>query len=400
MNVFGQTSNNTGTVYGYSVITVDIEDVDPSQSTGILIKTKRIDTANTMAQVRMFLEDSNGNLYRLFSRTNDITGEKTTSVLIKPDGEVSTVENDPANHRHIFKGSTNGTIYIPWADIASIENEILPQGVVFTKFHFGREGRYGSALNRPVALSHVAVVRVDGNNVGVKMLADLTKMSYTTDATAIADVNLGDMTKGSKVYFNYITGVNVLGADADIKAEQLSIVEFGRLPATITLKFVDEEGQSIKSDAIAEATYQNGASVYEIDPISIAGYQFVSADKELSGSTQNDFTIVLTYKAVDYVITLEFVDENGVTIKESRTLTGGFSEYVEVEADEIEGYTFKEATSPLKFTIMSNKTIRLTYTKNAEEMKSCKSSMGFVSTGILSLAVLSIAEVLRRKLSK
>ena len=400
MNIFGQTSNNTGTVYGYSVITIDIGNVDPSQSTGILIKTKRIDTANTMAQVRMFLEDSNGNLYRLFSRTNDVTGEKTTSVLIKPDGEISTVENDTANHRHVFKGSTNGTIYIPWTDIASIANEVLPEGVVFTKFHFGREGRYGSALNRPVALSHIAVVRVDGNNVGVQMLADLTKMSYTTDATAVADVNLANMTKGTKVYFNYITGVNVLGTDADIKAEQLSIVEFGRLPATITLKFVNEEGQSVKSDAIADATYQNGVSVYEIDPISIAGWQFVSADKELSGTTENDFTIVLTYKPIDYVITLEFVDENGVAIKESRTLSGGFSEYVEVEADEIEGYTFKESTSPLKFTIMNNKTIRLTYVKNAPETKSCNSSIGLASSGILALAVLSVAELLRRKSNK
>ncbi len=174
------------------------------------------------------------------------------------------------------------------------------------------------------------------------------------------------------------------------------------MPPQITLEYRDEDGKTIKSTTLANAEYAPSGSVYAIEPPTIIGYTFVSADRELQGVADSDFTVTLTYKKVIYHITLEFVDETGATVKESRTVSGTFGQYIEIEADEIDGYTFLEATSGLKFTVMGEKTIRMTYAKNADPGCGCGSSVGAVSGGLTVLLLLGAVCLLcvRRKTEK
>lgn len=366
---------------GYALTTVDVEDFMPEQSTGILVQVKRISGVGN-AQVRMYLEDSNGNLYRLFTANGD-RANAGDSVIIAPDGSVGNVVNEAQNNRHQFALTTEGTIYIPWDMISSVEgNEAIPAGTVFTKFHFGRETRYDTTCNKPVALGTIAAVKVTDSGIEVEELANTATMSYATDASNTeSDVNLADMTKGTKVYFTtWLTGTHKLGTAEGIFESLVTLVEFTRMPPTITLVYVDENGETIKANTVADAEYAIGGSTFDITAPAIVGYDFVSADKELKGVANEDFSITLTYKKAQYTITLEFVDEKGVEISETKEVKGTFGEYVELTAEEIAGYTYKEATSGLNFTITGNKTIRLTYSKNAAEGGCSSSVFGLIGT--------------------
>lgn len=398
------TGFNSG--YGYALTTVELGEVRPDDSTGILIRVKRTDGVGS-AQVRMYLESSDGKLYRLFTRANDAAGgEKTATTLITPDGAVSEVTNEATNQRHQFTLNTDGTMYIPWSDIglAGTTDGTIPAGTVFTKFHFGREARYETTCNKPIAIGMIAAVKEDDGNVVVEEIVDLGGLTYTNDAdVADADVNLADMRKGQTVHFTqYLLGTHAVGADQTVLDGMYEIVEYTRMPPQITLEYRDEDGKTIKSATLANAEYAPSGSVYAIEPPTIIGYTFVSADRELQGVADSDFTVTLTYKKVIYHITLEFVDETGATVKESRTVSGTFGQYIEIEADEIDGYTFLEATSGLKFTVMGEKTIRMTYAKNADPGCGCGSSVGAVSGGLTVLLLLGAVCLLcvRRKTEK
>ncbi|MDD6994635.1 MAG: MucBP domain-containing protein [Candidatus Borkfalkiaceae bacterium] len=366
--------NGINSSLGYALTTIELGEVNPFLSTGFLIKVKR--TENTgMAQVRMYLEDQNGTLYRLFTAVDDRAGAGD-SVLITPDGQIGSVTNDATNWRHAFQLSTDGTIYIPWFNVSTIDNLSIPEGTVFKKLHFGRETRYETSVRKPIAIGTIATVYADDYNVIVDEVVNLANLTYTNDkGDETADVNLADYTKGKTVYMNrWLKGSHVDG-DQALLEDALALVDWTRMPPQIVLKYVDEEGATIKADGLADAEYQAGGSVYDITPPTVVGYDFVSADKELSGVAENDFTIVLTYKKTVYAIVLKYVDENGETIRESRTVQAVFGEYVEVEADEIEGYTYIEATSGLKFTVTGEKIICLTYRKN--EQKGCGGNLSW-----------------------
>ncbi len=383
--------NNFNSSYGYALTTIELGELDPFESTGFLIKVKRLGLTG-MSQVRMYLEDQYGNMYRLFTAVDD-RAQAGDSVIITSDGKIGSVTNDPTNWRHAFQLSTDGTIYIPWFNVSSIEgsgiggNLPIQEGTVFTKFHFGRETRYETTISRPVAIGTIGVVYVDDYNVIVDEVINLANLTYTNDANkTTADVNLADYTKGKVIYMDrWLKGTHEEG-DPTLLSEVMELVDWTRMPPQIVLKFMDEAGNMIKSDNLADAEYAPSGSVYDITPPEIAGYEFVSADKELSGVADNDFEITLTYKKVVYTITLEFVDANGEAIKESRTVQAAFGEYIEIEADEIEGYTYAEASSGLNFTVMGAKTIRLTYEKSGS--KGCGGNISW-SGAILVLPVLA-----------
>lgn len=383
--------NNYNAAYGYALTTVELGELDPFESTGFLIKVKRLGLTG-MSQVRMYLEDQHGNFYRLFTSADD-RAQAGDSVLITPDGKVGSVTNDAANWRHAFQLSTDGTIYIPWELVSTVKGEgigtaegnlPIPEGTVFTKFHFGRETRFETTVGKPIVIGTIGVVYANDYNVIADEVIDLAKLTYTDDASdTTADVNLADYTKGKVVHMDrWLEGTHDAG-DPTLLPEIMELVDWTRMPPQIVLRFVDEAGNKIKADALADAVYAPGGSVYDITPPEIAGYDFVSADKELSGVADNDFEITLTYKKTVYTITLEFVDTNGVTIKESRTVQAEFGEYIELKADDIEGYIYVEATSGLSFTVMGAKTIRLTYQKDVE--KGCSGAVSWGGAAIVLL---------------
>ena len=64
---------------------------------------------------------------------------------------------------------------------------------------------------------------------------------------------------------------------------------------TITVKYVDTKGNEIKS-ARTEKTDEDGKYDVNDQKIAISGYTYKSADKDLSGKTDKDITITLTYE--------------------------------------------------------------------------------------------------------
>ena len=96
-------------------------------------------------------------------------------------------------------------------------------------------------------------------------------------------------------------------------------------PAKVTFKFVDENGNTIKSDQVLNGYVGNA---YDLTAPDIDGYAFASSDEPLSGTITGDNTITLVYKSETVAtetpakVTFKFVDENGNTIKSDQVLNG------------------------------------------------------------------------------
>ena len=362
--------NNFDGSLGYGLTTVEFgRGISPEDSTGLLVQIARTDESVGGLQLRMYLEDTEGNLYRLFTRTNDRAGTITSTVIITKDGDYDEVNNEDVNWRHWVTAGQNGTMYIPWSVISDVfTNTAIPAGTIFTKLHFGRETRYNTTVNKPLALCTIAAVKVnDDLSAQVEIIRDLTTLNYTVDeADTNADVNLADMTKGKVVYMTrWLNGTHYeQNNDLD---KVLALFDFSRVAPTVTVKYVDESGVSIRTPGMAETQYGLNGSTYTVEIPNIPGYEFVSSSQELTGTVMYDTEIVLTLRLVTYNITLKFVDESGKVIKEQQVVQGKFGEYVELELPTIEGYTYKEASSGTKFTITSDKEITLTYTDNSKQ---------------------------------
>lgn len=381
---------------GYGLVTVELDNVNPFESTGFLLQYARLNANN--AQVRMFIEAEDGTMYRFFSGPENAVPARE-DVVIKPDGSILYLTNDSTNHRHMFTGE--GTLYIPWNKVFKVGDDtpIVP-GTVFTKFHFGREMRYDTSLNKPIAIGFIGGVKVDGDNVMVDEFVDLTRLTYTSDdEEENADVNLGDYQLGKTVYVSHwATGTHLFDTNAQTFETILGLFKLTRMPPQITLNFVDESGNTIKDSMNVTAEYSEGGSTYAITPPSIVGYSFKLSDKPLQGTSDVNIEITLTYSVVSYKITLEFRDEDGNVIKEAREISAQFGSYQELEADEVEGYTFKESTSPLAFTVMNEKTIVLYYTKN--QQKGCKTSIADINIALAAGALAVFALLYLRAKSK
>jgi LPXTG-motif cell wall-anchored protein len=150
--------------------------------------------------------------------------------------------------------------------------------------------------------------------------------------------------------------------------------------STVTVNYVDEDGNTIK--AATSQTLDNG-STYNVETPAIDGYTYKSADAALSGTVDGNKTITLTYTknatpVEQSTVTVNYVDEDGNTIKAatSQTLDNGSTYNVETPA--IDGYTYKSADAALTGTVDGNKTITLTYTKNATPVEQSTVTVNYV----------------------
>ncbi|WP_432376015.1 beta strand repeat-containing protein [Lactiplantibacillus pentosus] len=150
--------------------------------------------------------------------------------------------------------------------------------------------------------------------------------------------------------------------------------------STVTVNYVDEDGNTIK--AATSQTLDNG-SAYNVETPAIDGYTYKSADAALSGTVDGNKTITLTYTknatpVEQSTVTVNYVDEDGNTIKAatSQTLDNGSTYNVETPA--IDGYTYKSADATLTGTVDGNKTITLTYTKNATPVEQSTVTVNYV----------------------
>ncbi|WP_155724038.1 MucBP domain-containing protein, partial [Pediococcus damnosus] len=132
----------------------------------------------------------------------------------------------------------------------------------------------------------------------------------------------------------------------------------------VTFKFVDEQGNTIKSDEVLNGYVGNA---YDLTAPTIAGYAFASSDQPLNGKITGDNTITLVYKHGQVAeetpakVTFKFVDEQGNTIKTDQILNGYVVNAYNLMAPTISGYTFLNADGSLSGTITGNETITLVY---------------------------------------
>ena len=135
-------------------------------------------------------------------------------------------------------------------------------------------------------------------------------------------------------------------------------------PAKVTFKFVDENGNTIKSDQVLNGYVGNA---YDLTAPTIAGYAFASSDEPLNGKITGDETITLVYKngtvaeETPAKVTFKFVDENGNTIKSDQVLNGYVGNAYDLTAPDIDGYAFASSDEPLSGTITGDNTITLVY---------------------------------------
>ncbi|MDB7774641.1 MucBP domain-containing protein [Lactiplantibacillus plantarum] len=150
--------------------------------------------------------------------------------------------------------------------------------------------------------------------------------------------------------------------------------------STVTVNYVDADGNTIK--AATTQTLDNG-STYTVETPTIAGYTYKSADAALTGTVDGNKTITLTYTknatpVEQSTVTVNYVDADGNTIKAATTQTLDNGSTYTVETPTIAGYTYKSADAALTGTVDGNKTITLTYTKNATPVEQSTVTVNYV----------------------
>ncbi|MCG0792179.1 mucus-binding protein [Lactiplantibacillus plantarum] len=190
---------------------------------------------------------------------------------------------------------------------------------------------------------------------------------YTYVGYKIGD---GDVQSG-----NVAAGTLVAGANT-VTFVYAPVVE----QSDVTVNYVDESGNTIK--AATTQTLDNG-STYTVETPTIDGYTYKSADGALTGMVDGNKTITLTYTknaapVEQSTITVNYVDADGKTIKAATTQTLANDSTYTVETPKIDGYTYKSADAALTGTVDGNKTITLTYTKNATPVEQSTVTVNYV----------------------
>ncbi|KZT79793.1 hypothetical protein Nizo1838_1583 [Lactiplantibacillus plantarum] len=190
---------------------------------------------------------------------------------------------------------------------------------------------------------------------------------YTYVGYKIGD---GDVQSG-----NVAAGTLVAGANT-VTFVYAPVVE----QSDVTVNYVDESGNTIK--AATTQTLDNG-STYTVATPTIDGYTYKSADGALTGMVDGNKTITLTYTknaapVEQSTITVNYVDADGKTIKTATTQTLDNGSTYKVETPTIDGYTYKSADAALTGTVDGNKTITLTYTKNAAPVEQSTITVNYV----------------------
>ena len=63
-------------------------------------------------------------------------------------------------------------------------------------------------------------------------------------------------------------------------------------------------------------------------------------------------------------MTVKYTDEAGNSIKDDKIIVKFYGDYLEIDPETIEGYTFEKSEGSLKVTLVSDKTVTLIYTKD------------------------------------
>ncbi|WP_285121949.1 MucBP domain-containing protein [Lactococcus petauri] len=134
--------------------------------------------------------------------------------------------------------------------------------------------------------------------------------------------------------------------------------------APVTVKFVDEDGNSLSDAATLTGKY---GDAYESKPANIKGWTVKTTPQNAKGSfTDEAQTVTYIYEKEEGApVTVKFVDEDGNSLSDAATLTGKYGDAYESKPANIKGWTVKTTPQNAKGSFTDEaQTVTYVYTKN------------------------------------
>ncbi|WP_265482010.1 MucBP domain-containing protein [Lactiplantibacillus plantarum] len=245
-------------------------------------------------------------------------------------------------------------------------------------------------MDTSVAAGTVVVHYVDEN--GNKIADDTTVQgdvdnTYTVTPATFSNYTL-DTTKSSALTGTVAADTTDSDGNVTAAGTELTLVYSQNTEASnLTVNYVDADGNTI----LPSKTYTEGADgtaaevggAYSVKAASIDGYTLTGDATQTGTFVSGGNTVTFTYTkdaapVEQSKVTVNYVDADGNTIKAATTQTLDNGSTYTVETPTIDGYTYKSADAALTGTVDGNKTITLTYTKNATPVEQSTVTVNYV----------------------
>ena len=245
-------------------------------------------------------------------------------------------------------------------------------------------------MDTSVAAGTVVVHYVDEN--GNKIADDTTVQgdvdnTYTVTPATFSNYTL-DTTKSSALTGTVAADTTDSDGNVTAAGTELTLVYSQNTEASnLTVNYVDADGNTI----LPSKTYTEGADgtaaevggAYSVNAASIDGYTLTGDATQTGTFVSGGNTVTFTYTkdaapVEQSTVTVNYVDADGNTIKAATTQTLDNDSTYTVETPTIDGYTYKSADAALTGTVDGNKTITLTYTKNATPVEQSTVTVNYV----------------------
>lgn len=150
----------------------------------------------------------------------------------------------------------------------------------------------------------------------------------------------------------------------NVKENKNINVVYKQKKITVTVKFVDEQGNKIADSKEVAVAY---GGTFSMDSPAFAGYAAKDTKVVIEDVTESR-EITIAYKKVGYIVKIKFVDEDGNELAEAKTVSANYGEDVKVEVPEIEGYKADKNIIEIKG-LQKDEEVTVTYTKTEESKK-------------------------------
>lgn len=350
--------------------------IHDKENGGLLIQYSTVGYADYNANVIVFVKGTDNRFYSVVSGVPS----SRTDTLIYADGTVGSISVRKSDSRYsaMIPGNTSGTWNIRWSDILDNTHGELsgldnPEFRVVVWTDVCHATAYENVGNG-ISIGVIATYQRAGDFCTVVEGISTSELTYSYDPEdEAAEVNVADITKGTRVYNTHCwgTAISVANYLEDTERKTIDLIEYSRIStAQILVRYVNENGASIGTSGFAKVMYDQNGMKYSVAVPEFMGYVFKSSDKELTGviaegTDLSQMSFVLTYERIKYTITFVYLDTEGKEIAESSTQQAEYGEYCEFEAPDIQGYTFVASSRSLHLTVMNNYTIQLTYEKSS-----------------------------------
>ncbi|ALF14785.1 MucBP domain-containing protein [Lactiplantibacillus plantarum] len=241
-----------------------------------------------------------------------------------------------------------------------------------------------------VAAGTVVVHYVDENN---NKIADDTIVqgdvdnTYTVNPATFSNYTL-DTTKSSALTGKVAADTTDSNGNITAAGTELTLVYSQNTEASkLTVNYVDADNNTI----LPSKTYTEGADgtaaevggAYSVNAASVDGYTLTGDATQTGTFVSDGNTVTFTYTkdaapVEQSTVTVNYVDEAGNVIKDPTTTTGDNGTAYTIDQPTIDGYTYKSASDSLTGTYDGNKTITLTYTKNATPVEQSTVTVNYV----------------------